>query len=48
MCKELPVISANRVVGKNRIIGKMEGQGGGKERGVADTQKLFPVHRTKL
>jgi hypothetical protein len=37
MCKEMPVIPVNRVVGKKRIIGKMEGRGGGGEaQGVAD------------
>jgi hypothetical protein len=36
MCKELLVISVNRVADKKRIIGKMEGRGGGKAQGVAD------------
>jgi hypothetical protein len=36
MCKENPVILGNRVVDPKRIIGKMEGQGGGEAQGVAD------------
>jgi hypothetical protein len=36
MCKKMPVILVNRVVDPKRIIGKMEGQGGGKAQGVAD------------
>jgi hypothetical protein len=32
----MPVIPVNRVVDKNRIIGKIEGQGGGEAEGVAD------------
>jgi hypothetical protein len=40
MCKELPVIPVNKVVDPKRIIGKMEGQGGGGEaQGVADQKK---------
>jgi hypothetical protein len=39
MCKEMPVIPVNRVVDKKRIIGKMEGQGGGDAKGVADPNK---------
>jgi hypothetical protein len=39
MCKELPVIPVIRVVDKKRIIGKMEGQGGGKAQGVADQKR---------
>jgi hypothetical protein len=36
MCKEMPIISANRVVDWKRRIGKkMEGRGGGKAQGVA-------------
>jgi hypothetical protein len=33
MCKEMPVIPVDRVVDKKRIIGKMEGQGGGEAQG---------------
>jgi hypothetical protein len=29
MCKEMPVIPVNKAVDQKRIIGKMEGQGGG-------------------
>jgi hypothetical protein len=36
MCKELPVSLVNRVVDTKRIIGKMEGRGGGEALGVAD------------
>jgi hypothetical protein len=36
MCKEMPVIQVNRVVDVKRIIGKMEGRGGGEAQGVAD------------
>jgi hypothetical protein len=32
----MPVIPVNRVEDKKRIIGKMEGQGGGEAQGVAD------------
>jgi hypothetical protein len=41
MCKEMPVIWVNRVVNKKRILGKLEGQGGGEEQGVAE---LPPPH----
>jgi hypothetical protein len=34
MCKELPVITANRLVDKKRIIGKIKGREGGKAQGV--------------
>jgi hypothetical protein len=36
MCKEMPVIPVERLVDKKRIIGKMEGPGGGEAQGVAD------------
>jgi hypothetical protein len=36
MCKELPDIPVNKVVDPKRIIGKIEGQGGGEAQGVAD------------
>jgi hypothetical protein len=39
MCKEMPVILVNRVVDKKRIIGKMEGRGGGDAQGVADPKR---------
>jgi hypothetical protein len=35
----MPVILVNRVVDKKRMIGKMEGQGGGEAQGVADPPK---------
>jgi hypothetical protein len=42
MCKEMPVILVDRVVDKKRIIGKMEGQGGGggEAHRVADPKKV--------
>jgi hypothetical protein len=46
MCKEMPVILVNRVVVPKRIIGKMEGQGGGGAQEVADPppqKKTQPV-----
>jgi hypothetical protein len=39
ICKEVPVIPVYRVVDKKRIIGKMEGLGGGEAHRVADPQK---------
>jgi hypothetical protein len=39
MCKEIPAIPVNRVVDKNRIIGKMEGQVGGEAQGVTGHPK---------
>jgi hypothetical protein len=45
MCKELPVILVNKVVGPKRIIGKMEGQGGGEAQGVADPKKYLTRFR---
>jgi hypothetical protein len=41
MCKELQVIPVNKVVDPKRIIGKMEGQGGGggEAQGDADPNK---------
>jgi hypothetical protein len=39
MCKELPGSPVNKVVDPKRIIGKMEGQGGGEAQGVADPKK---------
>jgi hypothetical protein len=36
MYKEMLVIPVNRVVDPKRIIGKMEGQGGGEAQRVAD------------
>jgi hypothetical protein len=41
MCKEIPVIPVDRVVDKNRIIGKMEGGGGGEARWVADQKRTI-------
>jgi hypothetical protein len=43
MCKEMPVISVNKVVDKKRIIGKMEGQGGGAQ-GVAGPTRRKEFH----
>jgi hypothetical protein len=39
MYKEMLVIPANKVADPKRIIGKMEGQGGGEVQGVADPKK---------
>jgi hypothetical protein len=39
MRKEMPVIPVNRVVDPKRIIGKMEGRGGGEALGVSLSQK---------
>jgi hypothetical protein len=36
MCKEMPVIPVNMKLDKKRMIGKIEGQGGGEAQGVAD------------
>jgi hypothetical protein len=36
MCKEMPVIPVSSVVDPKRIMGKMEGQVGGKAQGVAN------------
>jgi hypothetical protein len=36
MCKEMPVILISRVVNTKRVIGKLEGRGGGEARGVSD------------
>jgi hypothetical protein len=36
MCNEMQVIPVNREVDKKRIIGKMEGQGGGEAQVIAD------------
>jgi hypothetical protein len=41
MCKEVLVNPVDRVVDKKKIIGKMEGQGGGEAQGVADPQKCL-------
>jgi hypothetical protein len=35
----MPVVPVSRVVDKKRMIGKMEGRGGGEEQGVADPPK---------
>jgi hypothetical protein len=42
MCKEMQVSLVDRVVDKKRIIGKIEGQGGGEAQGVAETPKTYP------
>jgi hypothetical protein len=39
MFKEMPVIPVNRVLDLERIIGKMEGRGGGEAQGTADPIK---------
>jgi hypothetical protein len=36
MCKVMPVILVNKVVYPKKIIGKMEGRGGGEAQWVAD------------
>jgi hypothetical protein len=36
----MPVIPVNKVVDPKRIIGKMEGQGGGEAQGVAGPKKF--------
>jgi hypothetical protein len=41
MCKEMPVIPVNKMVDPKRIIGKMEGRGGGEAQGVADPKKCI-------
>jgi hypothetical protein len=41
MCKEMPVIPVDRVVDKKRIVGKMEGTGGGEAQGVTDSKRTF-------
>jgi hypothetical protein len=43
MWKELPVILVNKVVNPKRIIGKMEGRGGGEAQGVPDPKKRKKV-----
>jgi hypothetical protein len=43
MCKEMPVIPVNRVVDKKRIMGKMEGRGGGEAQEVADPPKILAL-----
>jgi hypothetical protein len=40
MCKEMPIILVSRVADPKRIIGKMEGQGGGKAQVVADPKTI--------
>jgi hypothetical protein len=42
MCKEMPVIPVNRLVDPKRIIGKMEGWGGGEAQGTADPPSPIP------
>jgi hypothetical protein len=37
----MPVIPVNKVMDKKRILGKTEGQGGGKAQGVADKKMVF-------
>jgi hypothetical protein len=44
MCKEMLVISVDRVVDKKRIIVKMECQGGGEAQWVADPKKTTKKH----
>jgi hypothetical protein len=46
MCKEMPVISVDRMVDNKRIIIKMEGRGGGEAQGVTDqktNKKALPI-----
>jgi hypothetical protein len=40
MCKEMLFIPVNTVVDTRRIIGKMEGRGGGQAQGVTDWSHL--------
>jgi hypothetical protein len=47
MCKEMPVIPVKKVVVSKRIIGKMEGPGGGHAQRVAD-QKNGREEKTDL
>jgi hypothetical protein len=42
MCKEMPVISVERVVEKQSIMGKMEGRGGREAQGVSDPKNSDP------
>jgi hypothetical protein len=42
MCKDMPVIPVDRVVGKKRIIKKWRGKEGGELQGVADPKKFYP------
>jgi hypothetical protein len=44
MSMVLLVIMVNKVVDLKRIIGKMEGQGGGEAQGVADPQKSIKLN----
>jgi hypothetical protein len=44
MCKEMPVISVNRVAGPKR---KMKGRGGGEAQGVADPPGPLPPPQKK-
>jgi hypothetical protein len=41
MCKEMPVILVYRAVDKKRIIGKMEGQGGGEAQEVTGPKNRY-------
>jgi hypothetical protein len=43
MCVEMPVILVNKVVDPKRMIGKMEGQGGGEAQGVADQKNELQI-----
>jgi hypothetical protein len=43
----MPVIPVNKVVDPKRIIGKMEGRGGGEAQGDADPKKNGQVHNLK-
>jgi hypothetical protein len=44
----MPVILADRLVDKKRIIGKMEGRGGGEAQGVADQKKSCDFPEIKI
>jgi hypothetical protein len=46
MCKEMPVSPVNRAVDQKRIMGKMEGSGGGEAQGVADQKTLLLLSNT--
>jgi hypothetical protein len=44
----MPVIPVNKEVDPKRIIGKMEGRGGGEAQGVADQKKLVGENSPNL
>jgi hypothetical protein len=48
MCKELSVILVNKVVDPKRIIGKIEGRGGGEAQGVGDQIYMYIYLRRQI